>query len=127
MDIVGVLYALFFVYEKETANLVVATLVPRHILKSIRHVLLDGIKNTYHNIFKRNLLIDPDTDNISSESIKYETMQIKIQEPPEKSESFFPGTLKIVFFFYQTSVLFKVYSVGKSHEFIHFLEEVIVA
>ena len=125
MGIAGVLYVFFFVYQKETANLVVATLVPRHVLKSIKHVIFNGIRNTYHKIFKQNSLMDLDTDDISSESIEYEIMQIELQELPEESESFFPGILKIVFFFYQTSILFKVYSVGKSHKFTHFLEEVI--
>ena len=125
MGIAGVLYVLFFVYQKETANLVVATLVPRNILKSITHVLSDGIRNAYDKIFKQNSLMDPYTDDISSESIEYEIMQIELQEPPKESESLFPGILKIVFFFYQTSVLFKVYSAEKSHKFTHFLEVVI--
>ena len=125
MGIAGVLYVLFFVYEKETANLVVATLVPRHALKSIKHVLFNGIRNAYYKIFKQNSLMDPDTDDISSEPIEFEIMQIELQELPEESESFFPGILKIVFFFYQTSVLFKVYSAGNSNKFTHFLEEVL--
>ena len=125
MGIAGVLYVLFFVYQKETANLVVAALVPRYVLKSIKHVRFDGIRNAYHKIFKQNSLMDPDTDDISSESTEYEIMHNELQKRREESESFFLGILKIVFFFYQTSVLFKVYSVGKSHKFTHFLEEVI--
>ena len=125
MGIAGVLYVLFFVYQKETANLVVATLVPRHILKSIKHVLFDGIKNTFHKIFKPNSLIDPTTEDISTDSIEYEPMQIEPQDPTEEWESFLSGLLKIVFFFYQTTVLFKVYSGEKSHKFPHFLEEVV--
>ena len=126
IGIAGVLYVLFFVYQKETANLVVATLVPRRILKSIKHVLFDGTKNFFHKIFKPNSLIDPARDDISSKSIKYEAMQIEHKDPREESESFFPGLLKIVFFFYQTNLLFKVYSGAKSHKFSHFLEEVVI-
>ena len=125
IGIAGVLYVLFFVYQKETANLVVAALVPRRFLKSIKHVLFDGIKNTFHKIFKPNSLIDPTAEDISSEFIEYQTMQIEHQDPIEESENFFPGLLKIIFFFYQTNVLFKVYSGAKSHKFTHFLEEVV--
>ena len=127
MGIAGVLYALFFVYQKETANLVVALLVPRHILKSIKHVLFDGIRDTYCKIVKRYSLVDLNTDDISSNSIEYQTIQIELQEPSEESNSFFLGLLKIAFFFYQTIVLFKVYNVGKSHKFTSFLEELIAS
>ena len=89
MGIAGVLYVLFFVYQKETANLVVAILVPRRILKSIR---------THSKIN---------------------------QDPRDESESFFPGLLKLVFFFYQTNLLLKVYSGEKSHNLSHYLEEMV--
>ena len=127
MGITGVLYVLFFVYQKETANFVVAILVPRHILKSIKYVIFDGIKNAFHKIFKPSSLIDPARDDIGSGTIEYEAMQIEHQDPVEESGSFFPGLLKIVFFFYQTNVLFKVHSGAKSHKFTHFLEEVVTA
>ena len=127
MGIAGVLYALFFVYQQETANLVASILAARHILNYIKHVLFNGIKNIYHHkTFERYfILLEPDTDDISYESIEYEIIQTELQEPSEESDSFFPGLMKIVFFFYQTVVLFKVYSVTKTHKFTHFLEEVI--
>ena len=121
MGIAGVLYVLFFVYQKETANLVVATLVPRSILKSIKHILFDGIKNFFDKIFKPSSA----GHDISSESTEYEAMQIDHQDLKEESESFFPGLLKIVFFFYQTNLSLKVYSGEKSHNFSHFLKEMV--
>ena len=96
----GVSYVLFFVYQKETVNFVVAILVPGRILKSIKHVLFHGLKNTINKIFKSSSLIDPITDHVSPESIEYEAMQIELEDPMEESESFFPCLLKIVFFFY---------------------------
>ena len=121
MIVTCVLYSLFFVYQKETANLVVATLVPRRILKSIKHILFDGIKNIYDKIFKPSSA----GHDISSESTEYEAMQIDHQDLREENESFFPGLLKIVFFFYQTNLLLKVYSGEKLHNFSHFLEEMV--
>ena len=103
----GVSYVLFFVYQKEMVNFVVAILVPGHILKSIKHILFYGLKNT---IFKSSSSIDPVTDDVSPESIEYEAMQIELEDPMEESESFFPGLLKIVFFFYYSR-----YTVGKNH------------
>ena len=117
MSITGALYVLFFVYQKEIANLVVATVVPRRILKSIKHILFDGIKN----IFKPSSA----GHNISSESTEYEAMQIDHQDLRQESESFFSGLLKIVFFFYQTNLLLKVYSGEKSHSFSHLLKEMV--
>ena len=121
MSITGILYVLFFVYQKETANFVVAILVPRRILKSIKHILFDGIKNIFDKTF------EPSSagHDISSDPTEYEVMQIDNQDPKDESESFFPGLLKIVFFFYQTNLLLKVYSGEKSHNFSHFLEEMV--
>ena len=119
MGIAGVLYVLFFVYQKETANIVVAILVPGHILKSIKNVLFHRLKNVINKIFKSSTSIDPVTDDFSPESIEYEAM--------EESESFFPGLLKIFFFFYQTNILFKVHSGAISHKLTNFLEEVVTA
>ena len=121
MGIAGVLYALFFVYQKETANLVVAILVPRRILKSTKHILFDGIKNIFDKIFK----LSSARHDISSDPTEYEVMQIDHQDPRDESESFFPGLLKIVFFFYQTNLLLKVYSGEKSHNLSHYLEEMV--
>ena len=123
----GVLYVLFLVYQNETVNFVVAILVPGHILKSIKHVLFYTLKNVINKIFKSSSSIDPVTDDISPESIEYEAMQIELKDPMEEGESFFPGLLKIVFFFYQTNILFKVHSGEKSHKFINFLEEAVTA
>ena len=120
-SITGVLYVLFFVYQKETANLVVAILVPRRILKSTKHILFDGIKNIFDKIFKPSSA----GHDISSESSEYEAMQIDHHDLREESESFFPGLLKIVFFFYQTNLILKVYSGEKSHNFSHFLKEMV--
>ena len=121
MGIAGVLYVLFFVYQKETANLVVAILVPRRILKSIKHILFDGINIILDKIFKPSSA----GHDISSDPTEYEAMQIDHQVPRDESESFFPGLLKIVVFFYQTNVLLKVYSGGKSHNLSHYLEEMV--
>ena len=125
MGMAGVLYVLFFVYQKETANLVVAILVPGHILKSIKHVLFYRLKNVINKIFKSNSSIDPVTDNFSPELIEYEAMQVELEDAMEESGSFFPGLLKIFFFFYQTNILFKVHSGAISHKFTNFLEKVV--
>ena len=125
IGIAGVLYVLFFLYQKETADLVMATLVPGHILKSIKHVLFDRFKNAIHKMFKSSSSIDPVTDYSSPESIRYEAMQIELQDQMEESENCFPGLLKIVFFFYQANILFKVHSGAKSHKFTNFLKEVV--
>ena len=125
IGIAGVLYVLFFLYQKETANLVMATLVPGHIVKSIKHVLVDRLKNSIHKMFKSSSSIDPVTDNSSPESIRYEAMQIELQDQMEESEGCFPGLLKIVFFFYQANILIKVHSGAKSHKFANFLKEVV--
>ena len=121
MCIAGALYVLFFVYQKETANLVVAILVPRNILKSIKHILFDGMKNIFDKIFKPSSA----GHDISSDPTEYEAMQIDHQDPRDESESFFPGLLKIVVFFYQTNLLLKVYSGEKSHNLSHYLEEMV--
>ena len=121
ISITGVLYVLFFVYQKETANRVVDTLVPKRILKSIKDILYDGIKHISDKIFKPSSV---GHDN-SSESTEYEVMQIDHLDPREENESFFPGLLKIVFFFYQTNLLLMVYSGEKLHNFSHFLKEMV--
>ena len=61
-----------------------AKLVPRRILKSIKYILFDGIKNVFDKIFKPSSA----GHDISSESTEYETMQIDHQDPREESESF---------------------------------------
>ena len=123
LSITGVLYVLFFVYQKETANFVVAILVPRRILKSLKHILFDGIKNIFDKIFKPSSA----GHDISFDPTEYEVMQIDHQDlrDENESESFFPGLLKIVFFFYQANLLLKVYSGEKSHNFSHFLKEMV--
>ena len=136
IGVTGIGYVLFFMCQKEAANLAVAILVPKSILASVKRTAFGGIKTAFQKIFKRNIYIDPLTDDISCESIEFEETQFELQDPVQvmstdntscikESDNFFPGLLKIVFFFYQTNVLFKVYTTGKSHRFAHFLQEII--
>ena len=43
----------------------------------------------------------------------------------DSEENIFPALLKIIIFFYQVNILFKIYSGSKSHGFAHVLEEIV--
>ena len=151
VGVAGIFYVLFFIYQKEIASLCVIMLLPKHGLHSIKSVVFSCVKKTYEKIFKREsyteLLtedmnctlvenetlqfeLDPLTNNINMESVEGEPLQFRYQGalefPEEKADSnLFSGFLKIIIFFYQTSVLYKVYNEGKSHDSIHLLQEII--
>ena len=64
----------------------------------------------------------------SVELMNDEEMQTTVSLGPDDSEqSVFPGLLKIMIFFYQTNVLFKIYTGSRSYGFINILQETIAA
>ena len=126
----GAFYVLFFLFQKEIAMLCVTLLVPRHVLSSVKSVVFHNIRKMYEKTLKRESHKELLTDDISFQSDEGEVLQFEPQDVRGLAENspnsyIFSGFLKIVIYFYQTSVLYKVYSEGKSLRYVSILQEII--
>ena len=136
----GIVYILLFFYLKEAAKLCTNLLIPKQVLVLIKHIftntnVLCNVKETYRawkNRYLEGVLI---TNDICCESSGHEEVHVELLDTkgfldtsyPNKSDSdLFPGLLKVIIFFYQASVLFKVDSKGNSYGFLHILQELTV-
>ena len=133
--IIGIVYVLSFLFLKEIANFLTTMLVPKSIRQSNEKNTLGFVKNILKNLLNRNLPAQLLMDDISFEPPEPEDVHPELLETSEygnesmnNSESnaaLFPGLFKIIIFFYQTCVLFKVFSAGKSHGLVHIIQEAI--
>ena len=126
----GILYVLFFSFQREVCMFFATLLVPEHVFNSVKLVVCPNIKKIVDKIFRRNSYTELITNDISCGSVESEIMQFEVQDEIEFPENepnnnLFSGCLKIVIYFYQTSVLYKVYSEKKSHRYILMLQEIV--
>ena len=125
----GNVYVLLFMYLQEAARILKNLLIPTRVLSSAKEDILPRIQNVFRNVKYKHQQAQPMTDDIccepeDNEEVHLEVLQTYEFPKPDKSDpSLFPGLFKIVVFFYQTSVLFKVYSVEKSNGLIHLIQE----
>ena len=145
----GMLYLIAFMYLNEITKNLKTLLIPIFIAEHFKDrpfklsVIFKGmllcIKSKFKNEFSENCQVQYITDDVFLPEAGHvepcQEMQGNIELAPdeeiqsitavhqESEESIFPGLLKIIIFFYQTNVLFKVYTGSKSHGFVHILQE----
>ena len=131
----GIIYALFFMYPKEIADLLKKLLIPKFPLKSVK----DTFTNEYISFNIKSIFKGPRERKSSAQSLtgvgsceldesfrkeSSERLEFTLPKQEDKKDArVFAGLLKIVIFFYQVNVLFKVYSVDKSHGCMQAVQE----
>ena len=147
--IYGILYAIVFMYFHEITTALKVLLIPKLIrelsgmpfkISEIHKHILQYIKSKFNGSqaqhremqhLTNDVSIREGRSNESFEQIDYivvaEDEETQTNLAPNKcsDENFCPGLLKIVIFFYQTNVLFKVYTGSKSQGLVHKVEEVV--
>ena len=130
----GMLYVVFFMYLKEIANFAAALLIAKDTVEYLR-MITRRVSAKYDNLRNETSQANLRINNTSLQSIQCSEMRLELfntTEPTEPSDdktpnaTLLPGAIKIVVFFYQTSVLFKIYSVNKRSGFIHLIKEITV-
>ena len=131
----GIVYVLSFLFLKEVTNLFVTILVPKSFRESSDKNIFRRIKNSLKNLLYQNSPAQLLMDDICCEQSEVDHIHLEILDTTEyttggmsynKSHTaLFPGMFKIVLFFHQSSVLFKVFSTTKSHGFTQIIQEVI--
>ena len=131
----GIVYVLSLLFLKEVANLFITVLVPKSFREPSDKNIFGRIKDSSRNLLHQNLPAQLLMNDICCEQSKVEDVHHELLDTTEyttegmnynKSHtSLFPGMFKIVLFFNQSSVLFKVFSITKSHGFTHIMQEVI--
>ena len=123
-------------YPQEVARILRSLLIPTSVLSPAKKDILPRIQKVFKNVKYKRQQTQLLTDDIccepdDEEEVHLEVLQtyeLAVPDGDEKSDaSLFPGLCKILVFFYQTSVLFKVYNVGKSHGLIHLMQEMFSA
>ena len=130
----GIVYVLSFLFLKEIANFLTTMLVPKSIRQSTKKNILDCVKNILKNLLDQipqaKLLMDdicydpPEPEDVYPEHFQTSEYGNENMNNSELDTALFPGLFKIIILFYQTCVLFKVFSAGKSHGLIHIIQEV---
>ena len=131
----GIAYVLSILFMEEVANLFITVLIPKSFRESSDKNLFRRIKDSLKNLLHQNPPAQLLLDDICCEQSEAEYVHPELLDTTEyttegmnynKSHTaLFPGMFKIVLFFNQTTVLFKVFSAEKSHGFIHVIQEVI--
>ena len=128
-------YVLSFLFLKEVANLFIMVLVPKRFRESSDKNIFGRIKDNLKNLLHQNAPAQLLMDDICCEQSEADHVHLELLDTTEhtavgmncdKSDTaLFPGMFKIILFFHQSSVLFKVFSTTKSHGFTHIIQEVI--
>ena len=131
--IAGITYIAFFMYLKETAKFVSALLIPKQTFEYLR-TIPRKIKNHCNKLKNKEFHATLVTNDTCCQSVQCPDVRLEHVDTMERiepniddklCETFFPGILKIIIFFYQTVVLFKIYSVPKPRGFISLIQEII--
>ena len=155
--IIGILYVSVLMYLNEITKILKALLIPKFMSKYFKYYaetpikisetwkyMLQSIRHRFSNEFNRgceqHYLTDDiyiqDTDETqcweqmqgSVELLNDEEMQSTVSLGQDDSEeSVLPGLMKIIIFFYQTNVLFKIFTGSKSRGFINVFQETVTA
>ena len=131
----GIVYVLSFLFPKEVANLFITVLVPKSFRQSSDKNIFDSIKDSLKNLFHQNPPAQVLMNDICCEQSEAEDVHPELLDTTEYTTermncikphtALFPGMFKIILFFHQSSVLFKVFSTTKSHEFTRIIQEII--
>ena len=131
----GIVYVLSFLFLKEVANLFITVLVPKCFRESSDKNIFGRIRDSLKNLLYQNppaqLLMDgvccekSEADYVHAERLDTTEYTPDGMNYNKSHSALFPGMFKIVLFFYQSSVLFKVFNTTKSHGFTHITQEVI--
>ena len=153
--IIGIVYVGVLMYISEITKAFTALLIPTFFLKYLKSSknttirvsevckrLLKILKSKFPNVFNRGCEMQYMTDDVQVPNSETEEPFLSSQEnfqlvsdeemqsivaslKADNEEDVFPGLLKIVIFFYQTNVLFRIYSGSQTGGFIHALQEAI--
>ena len=147
--IIGFLYVIVFTYLDEVTKTLKTLLIPRFvseyiktptkILKIFKQIFY-SFKSKFSNKLNHSSQIElmtydifvHETDNEDLfERMQYdyvlvstEEMQSMLVTQKDDEENVFSGLLKIIIFFYQTSVLFRIYTGSRSDGFFYVLQEI---
>ena len=138
--IVGMLYVFVFMYMNETVNFIKTILITKKsrdisrltkILRQVSQFTISKLKKIFTRTTEMQYLTNDVSIDESNSQGSYKQIQRDVKtftdypvEDDNKTISVFPGLLKIIIFFYQTNLLFKIQTGTKSHRFIHLLQEV---
>ena len=131
----GIIYVLLFLFLKEIANLFVTVSVPKRFRESSDKSIFGRIKDSLKNLLIQNPQSQLRMDDTCCEHSEADYAYLELLDITEYTAegmnynqshtAVFPGMFKIVLFFHQSSVLFKVFSTTKSYGFTHIIQEVI--
>ena len=141
--VAGIAYVFVFMYVNEVMAIIKMILIPMtgrdwSKLTEFPTQLCQFITSFFKKIFTRRVEMQYLTNAVSIDQTDSEesveemgrVVDIFTYNPvvdDNKTVDMFPGLLKILIFFYQTNILFKIQTGTKSHNFIHLLQEVISA
>ena len=152
--ITGIIYVTVFMYLNEIMKILKSWLIPKSILEVFNNSIRTPISLSetckfmwkfakskvsinFHQDRQMQYLTDDvlfqehyqeDVFESMPENIYLpsdDEMQLVLASQKDNEGSFFPGLMKIMLFFYQTNILFKVYTGSRSHGFVHKFQEVI--
>ena len=138
----GLLYVLLLMYIKEVGSILSCVLMPQNISHFARnyitntfHKVLQCIKYSYEMVDVQVYNSQSLNNNLSCDSEDGEEMPLRIHcannlpmltsSNNQDADLFFSGALKIILFFYQTIVLYKVYHQKTSEGNFHFIQEIV--
>ena len=152
--ICGILYVVVLLYLNEATEALKFLLIPSFVSEHFKHIIKapfkmsrickhiwQAIKLKFKDEFYRGsgiqyMMNDVSVEETESEERPEDTLgDLELvcddEMPPstelgkDSEDNTFPGLLKIIIFFYQVNILFKIYSGSKSHGFAHVLQEVV--
>ena len=138
--IVGIVYIFIFMYMNETVNFIKTILITKKsraisrltkVLRQVSQITVSNLKKSFTRRTEMQYLTNDVSVDESDSQESYKEVQRDVEmftdypvEDDNKTISVFPGLLKIITFFYQTNLLFKIQTGPKSHGFMHLLQEV---
>ena len=151
--IIGILYVSVLMFISEITKILKACLVPRFILSYFKYInkapfhisgtchhMKEVMKETFSFKFDQGRQIQYLTNEVLVEEVDdkepcenmlndaehvcdKEMLRVVALQNRKSEEDIFPGLLKVTIFFYQTNLLFKVYTGSKSDSILHLLQE----
>ena len=144
--IAGIMYVTILLYLNEIMKILKSWLIPKSILERFKlseicksmwqfaksKVSNDASQDRQMHYLTDDVIVLKDVQEEVFESMpdniylpSNEEMQSVLASQKDNEGNFFPGLMKIMVHFFQTSVLFRVYTGSKSHGFVHMCQEAI--
>ena len=153
--IIGVVYVLVFMYLNEITKAMTALLLPRFDLERFKYIIKSPTKiiefckralklaklkflnevnqGCQMQYFTDDIIVEEANNEEQGERMRGNVQLVDDEElqsivalhKDDSVDNVVPGLLKVMIFFYQTNVLFKIYSGSKSKGFLNSLQEIL--